>query len=1130
MATSRRKSIIIMILSALAVLLCTALFSVTFAKWGGGGATSVTMEASTGLFYVNYPSTTQTSTALDSNAYYVAVPTVDANGKTLYTDYYKMMTTKDPYGNAQFEVSVKLRKDDKVNITKGSTVQTISTSTTGEYKKFTFSGNTGTAPEDGFFAFYYSGSGATVYVNHRPIADYDGAAPMTLDFGNNQKIKLHIKKPTTTTYSTLYMYCYWEKNGSKTEFTNARPGNVMTASFTSLEFKKGNDWYHLYDNQNNEYFNIIFNFGNSKPQSDIINLNKNYLDNTEYEYYVELSYYNSKITCGIQRTIAPITATLDRSDDMVVRKVNTSTGKTETTYKNYVCVSREGGTGTSLAYVNFLVEARGSTTVADLEKVTVSGFKVTRAATNPQGVPTTGKTEEFVYNVPTTLASINGEEKTSDGRKYVVGGTYIMLFFGADDDQYYALDVEIKTVIDSADASLSNVDFTLKAVAANADWRNQYKPGYGAPGGYYLGGNFNGVNLWDPREAAHFTNVTESGSISLDYGDFGDSGEAYNAPTKIDITLVIDLHTAGDRFKVYRLGTDGKRTGVPTIYIIPRKIISNVDLGTGSKTLYDNELNTIVPTPGKYELRFKGNVKYKGVGDANTTERYGYNRAYSVTGTGEEFLTKGEYDTYNSSTDKAQITDALGNSGDQYICVGNWNGFVDELYVRKIGDSDTVTVNFDLNEGTLDGVTELTETVAWGGKLDENEIIGKTPTKEGFTFDGWFDAKEGGTQYTSNTVITSSGPITLYAHWKAEAAKEWKVTFDSDGGSAVAAATVQDGNKVTKPANPTKAGYDFVHWYLSTDATKSEFNFNTTITGDIKLVALWKAKEWTVTFDSDGGNTTPADQTVTNGGKVAAVTAPTRLGWTFGGWKAEGATANWNFTTNTVTANVKLVAQWTADYYMITGTTQTLLNKNLNATAGTTEYMLLGANLSASTTLSFRHGDTVYSLTRNITASGIGAVSGTTVTTISAGYYDIYLKIDSNSSATLYTEYAKNTTGTYTVNVSGKWGYENWTWKDKVAVKRANVGNTITVAFYIDQYCEFGIKITNSSGTQTGWYGPDNATYTEGTHKIKKVNGNLQAQANGIYTFEIVIKSGGGNSTAKTDLVFKSFTACTLAK
>ena len=65
------------------------------------------------------------------------------------------------------------------------------------------------------------------------------------------------------------------------------------------------------------------------------------------------------------------------------------------------------------------------------------------------------------------------------------------------------------------------------------------------------------------------------------------------------------------------------------------------------------------------------------------------------------------------------------------------------------------------------------------------------------------------------------------------------VSFDSNGGTAVAPQTINKGEKATRPANPTMDGYTFVNWYLDGEV----YDFNTPVTEDITLHAQWKKND-----------------------------------------------------------------------------------------------------------------------------------------------------------------------------------------------------------------------------------------------------------------------------------------------
>ncbi len=68
----------------------------------------------------------------------------------------------------------------------------------------------------------------------------------------------------------------------------------------------------------------------------------------------------------------------------------------------------------------------------------------------------------------------------------------------------------------------------------------------------------------------------------------------------------------------------------------------------------------------------------------------------------------------------------------------------------------TYTVTWNANGGTCATATST---------IQENEAVGTLPepTREGYTFDGWWTAAEGGTAVTSATIITAD--ITFFAHW-----------------------------------------------------------------------------------------------------------------------------------------------------------------------------------------------------------------------------------------------------------------------------------------------------------------------------------------------------------------------------
>ena len=124
-------------------------------------------------------------------------------------------------------------------------------------------------------------------------------------------------------------------------------------------------------------------------------------------------------------------------------------------------------------------------------------------------------------------------------------------------------------------------------------------------------------------------------------------------------------------------------------------------------------------------------------------------------------------------------------------------------------------------------------------------IITSEPTRENYIFKGWSLKPEASdtdrilkinTDYTIYT-ISDIEPITFYAQWKPIT---YTVSFNTNGGSAIEAQTVQKGNMAEAPENPTKEKYGFTGWYEDKQLTHL-FDFsNTPITSNKTLYAGWQ--------------------------------------------------------------------------------------------------------------------------------------------------------------------------------------------------------------------------------------------------------------------------------------------------
>jgi uncharacterized repeat protein (TIGR02543 family) len=76
------------------------------------------------------------------------------------------------------------------------------------------------------------------------------------------------------------------------------------------------------------------------------------------------------------------------------------------------------------------------------------------------------------------------------------------------------------------------------------------------------------------------------------------------------------------------------------------------------------------------------------------------------------------------------------------------------------------------------------------------------------------------------------------------------VTFEANGGSAVASQSVESGKKAAKPEDPIKEGFTFSGWFMDSSA-KISYDFDAIVTGNLKLYAGWAAKPQVQTLFTD---------------------------------------------------------------------------------------------------------------------------------------------------------------------------------------------------------------------------------------------------------------------------------------
>ncbi|MCR2822931.1 InlB B-repeat-containing protein [Lederbergia panacisoli] len=196
--------------------------------------------------------------------------------------------------------------------------------------------------------------------------------------------------------------------------------------------------------------------------------------------------------------------------------------------------------------------------------------------------------------------------------------------------------------------------------------------------------------------------------------------------------------------------------------------------------------------------------------------------------------------------------------------------------------------------------------------VKHNQKVNKPidPQRTGYQFDGWYSDTEFTTPYDFDTKVTSD--FTIYAKW---IINQYNVNFVSDGGSAVADASVNYGDNVVSPKSPSKVGYTFEGWYSDSSLT-TLYDFSTQVISNVTLYAKWTINQYTVGFNSNGGSDVE-NADVNHGNKVASPKTPIKDGYKFDGWYSDGLLTTLYDFNEPVTSNIELYAKWNINKYIV---------------------------------------------------------------------------------------------------------------------------------------------------------------------------------------------------------------------
>ena len=248
----------------------------------------------------------------------------------------------------------------------------------------------------------------------------------------------------------------------------------------------------------------------------------------------------------------------------------------------------------------------------------------------------------------------------------------------------------------------------------------------------------------------------------------------------------------------------------------------------------------------------------------------------------------------------------------------------DDKYIALTDDNEVelrngYQIKYELNGGQF--VDEYTPVYSYVSGDQAITLPGADAvTRNGYTFDGWYENEDLSGQACTVIASGSTGPKTFYAKWTA---KTYRVTLETNGGTIVGSGLTEYtcGQGAELPTNVEKSGYTFAGWYENDRFEGSAVTaISDTEYGDKTYYAKWMSKTYSVTLNTNGGTIKSGNVTNYSYGEGAVLpTDVEKSGYTFAGWyeneelTGSAATA----ISNTEYGDKTYYAKWTANTYSV---------------------------------------------------------------------------------------------------------------------------------------------------------------------------------------------------------------------
>ena len=401
---------------------------------------------------------------------------------------------------------------------------------------------------------------------------------------------------------------------------------------------------------------------------------------------------------------------------------------------------------------------------------------------------------------------------------YISIGSFTFDAMPLTSDLYFADDAELSAVAEKLATDIALETGVSDKIAEKIAWTVLYKtvneedmaPGYPAEAGYQLSGNLDLATVMFKANGENVTGMPEDNYV-------------YN-----DVVGLYDFYFTGDTIT---LPADPTREGYIfegwSVKVLPAENDADHLDADGADDAADE---TLLKAGGTYTIT-AGGVIFTAQWEARTdtpytVEHYLENLDGSYALDTTEPL-KGTTDTTVTAAAKSYDNFTYDSTVPGTVASGNIAGdgsLVLKLFYTRNTYDYTVRHIKQLPDGTYDEANAEVETLS--GKFEALAAV---------------TAKDYGSHYPTNDAGTKQNikiekNLTIDVKYDLD---NHTLTFETNGGSAIAPVTVRHGNAVARPADPTKDKYTFIGWYADPEFTE-EYDFATVLEADKTIYAKFE--------------------------------------------------------------------------------------------------------------------------------------------------------------------------------------------------------------------------------------------------------------------------------------------------